>query len=212
VQSKENVKVSPELRRDVRGDRHDPVEAPAAAGIRPLLMVDIDGVISLFGAAEAAVAAPAAAGDPPPLRGCFHSIDGIPHFLSAAAAAHLLELIPYFDLVWASGWEEKANEHLPRLLGLPRSLPFLRFSRPPAPAGGEPGPAVTQGHWKLEAIDAYAAGRPLAWIDDALSSACHEWAAARSAPTLLVETVPEQGLTAREARLLQQWARALQAA
>ena len=32
-------------------------------------------------------------------------------------------------------------------------------------------------HWKLEAIDAYAGGRPLAWIDDALNPACHEWAA-----------------------------------
>ena len=184
---------------------------------RPLLMVDIDGVISLFGAPGAAAARSLAAGDPRPIDGAFHSIEGIPHFLSSAAAAHLLALAPYFDLVWASGWEEKANEHLPRLLGLPESLPFLRFARPGsgaagAPAQGDGGPQVTHGHWKLESIDTYACGRPLAWIDDALSPVCHEWAAARPAPTLLVQTAPEQGLTEREARLLEDWARALPAA
>jgi hypothetical protein len=166
-------------------------------GARPLLMVDIDGVISLFGVPlQASV-------ERPSLDGSFHSIDGIPHFLSSIAAAHLLELAGAFDLVWASGWEEKANEHLPHLLGLPASLPFLQFERSPGRANA---------HWKLESIDAYARGRALAWIDDALSPACHEWAQARPAPTLLVQTDPEYGLTARETRLLAAWARELQEA
>jgi hypothetical protein len=156
-------------------------------------MVDIDGVISLFGATSVL------SGEPPPADGCFHSIDGIPHFLSSTAAAHLLALSALFDLVWASGWEEKANEHLPHLLGLP-VLPFLRFHE------GVGGTRETKGHWKLEAIDAYAAGRPLAWVDDALGPACHRWAATRTAPTLLVQTAPEHGLTSREALLLEDWA------
>ena len=33
------------------------------------------------------------------------------------------------ELVWASGWEERANDHLPHLLGLPGGMPFLRFDR-----------------------------------------------------------------------------------
>jgi len=156
-------------------------------------MVDIDGVISLFGVAGAI------SGETPAADGCFHSIDGIPHFLSATAAAHLLALSALFDLVWASGWEEKANEHLPHLLELP-VLPFLRFD------AGPRGTRETQGHWKLASIDAYAAGRPLAWIDDALGPACHRWAAERTAPTLLVQTAPELGLTSREALLLEGWA------
>jgi HAD domain in Swiss Army Knife RNA repair proteins len=168
-------------------------------GSRPLLMVDIDGVISLFGTL------PARPGAPHGIEGSFHSIDGMPHFLSSTAAAHLLALSSLFDLVWASGWEEKADEHLPHLLGLPSALPFLRFPR------AERGSQITHGHWKLESIGAYAAGRPLAWIDDALSPACHQWAAARSEPTLLVQTQPEHGLTALEAQLLQDWARALAA-
>jgi hypothetical protein len=156
-------------------------------------MVDIDGVLSLFGRPET-----------PPwsarVDGAFHTIDGIPHFLSHAAARHLLGLGEDFDLVWASGWEEKAEEHLPHLLGLPQGLPFLRFER--CPRG-------VQAHWKLAAIDGYARDRPLAWIDDALSEACHAWADARRAPTLLVQTSPERGLTATEASLLADWAREL---
>jgi hypothetical protein len=117
----------------------------AANGSRPLLMIDVDGVISLFGAlpSPAASLAGPSAGRPAEVDGSFHSIDGIPHFLSSTAAAHLLDLAPLFDLVWCTGWEEKADEHLPHLLGLPPALPFLRFSE------GVRGTRVTKGHWKL---------------------------------------------------------------
>lgn len=158
---------------------------------KPLLMVDIDGVLSLFGVSILADA------DPRLAEGSFHSIEGIPHFLSATAAAHLLELRSLFELVWASGWEERANDHLPHLLGMPAGLPFLRFSR---------SVGRSNAHWKLDAIEAHAAGRALAWVDDALNDECHAWAHGRSAPTLLVQTEPERGLTDREARLLGDWA------
>jgi hypothetical protein len=193
-----------------------------ARAAKPLLMVDIDGVISLFG--FPLHAAPA---------GSFHSIEGIPHFLSSAAGTHLLALSSLFELVWASGWEERANEHLPHLLGLPAPLPFLRFDRPApaapaltaalspapapptpasAPAGPGTGAVVTHAHWKLDAIETFAAGRPLAWIDDAFNPACHEWASARRSPTLLVRTSPATGLTARETESLVAWARELASA
>jgi HAD domain in Swiss Army Knife RNA repair proteins len=158
--------------------RHPAQKARSAAEAdtadRPLLLVDIDGVISLF--AFEASARP---------DGSFHAIDGIPHFLSSAAAEHLLALAPIFELVWASGWEEKANEYLPHLLGVP-ALPHLSFKHSPGRANA---------HWKLDAIDDYAGSRPLAWIDDAFNEACHEWAQARPAPTLLVKTEPATGLT-----------------
>lgn len=158
---------------------------------RPLLLVDIDGVISLF-AFETG----------PPPGGSFHSIDGIPHFLSCEAAEHLLALAGTFELAWASGWEEKANEYLPHLLGLPE-LPHLSFE-------GEVG--RTNAHWKLDAIEAYAGQRSLAWIDDAFNEACHEWALARATPTLLVETTPARGLTLGEAEILERWALELELA
>jgi hypothetical protein len=168
-------------------------------------MVDIDGVISLFGGWE--LASLGVQDTPTRNRtrdGSFHSIDGTPHFLSSTAATHLLALSDRFELVWASGWEERANEHLPHLLGLPPALPFLRFAR----MMGSP-PTRSNAHWKLDAIDAYAGQRPLAWIDDAFNAACHEWAEARRAPTLLVQTAPEDGLTSLEAQRLAAWAEAL---
>jgi hypothetical protein len=170
---------------------------------RPLLMVDIDGVISLFGGWDRGawgVQTGVGESGEQVAEGSFHSIEGSPHFLSSAAAAHLLELSAIYELVWASGWEERANEHLPHLLGLPPSLPFLRFSR---------NVGRTNAHWKLDAIDAFARKRPLAWIDDAFNEACHEWSAARGAPTLLVQTTPTVGLTELETSQLAAWALAL---
>lgn len=155
-------------------------------------MVDIDGVISLFGGPTAARGRQ--------IDGSLHSIEGILHFLSATAAGHLLELSRLYEIVWASGWEERADEHLPQLLGLPAGLPFLRFAR---------SVGTGHAHWKLEAIDSYAGERALAWIDDALDAACERWARERPAPTLLIQTDPVLGLTAREAAQLARWAREL---
>jgi hypothetical protein len=190
----------------------DRVNPSKFAQRKPLLLVDIDGVVSLFGGLDALGASPphppaspaqAAAGA---IEGSFHAIDGIPHFLSSTAASHLLCLSRSFELVWASGWEEKANEYLPHLLGLPESLPFIPFSqRTPVSA------RASHAHWKLESITAYVGQRALAWIDDAFNPACHRWASARPAPTLLVSTAPEHGLRAREARTLLRWAQQLAA-
>ncbi len=99
----------------------------------PLLFVDIDGVISLWGFAS----------DDRP-DGAFHNVDGVTHFLSADAVIHLLALAQRIELVWCRGWEGKTNEVLPHVLDLPRQLPFLSFDRKPGRG---------HGHWKLAAID-----------------------------------------------------------
>src|SRR5437588_2856776 len=154
---------------------------------RPLLLIDVDGVISLFGF------------DPEsPPGGRFEVVDGIAHFLSASAGEHLRTLCGSFERAWCTGWEEKANEYLPRALELPGTFPFLEF------AGAVPEVA---GHWKLAAIDRYAGPeRPLAWIDDAHDETCAAWARRRPGPTLLIGTDPAVGITdAHVARLLE-WA------
>ncbi|HTR73444.1 MAG TPA: hypothetical protein VMG80_07595, partial [Solirubrobacteraceae bacterium] len=135
-----------------------------------------------------------------PIEGSLHTIDGVPHFLSRDAAGHLIALTEHFELVWASGWEEKADENLPHLLGLPSGLPHLSFER---------SPGKSNAHWKLEAIGRHAGARPLAWVDDALNEECHGWARERNAqgaPTKLVQTKPERGLTGTEAKILIAWA------
>ncbi|MGA9860318.1 MAG: HAD domain-containing protein [Solirubrobacteraceae bacterium] len=159
----------------------------------PILLIDIDGVISLFGFDR---------NQPPPGR--FLLVDGIPHFLSLTAADLVAGLQDSFELVWCSGWEEKADEYLPVALGLPAGLRHLTFDSPQQPA-----PAAAR-HWKLESIDAFAGpDRPLAWIDDAFDESCHRWAAQRRAATELVATEPAVGLTAAHAERLAEWASGL---
>ena len=157
----------------------------------PILLIDIDGVLSLFGFDPAR----------PPV-GTFMLVDGIPHYLSRAAAERVGGLGTAFELVWCSGWEEKADEYLPGALGLPAGLRHLTFGGPQrAPAGR---------HWKLDAIDAFAGPtRPLAWIDDAFDATCHRWASMRAGATELVATDPAVGLTEAQATHLAAWARRL---
>jgi hypothetical protein len=151
---------------------------------RPILFMDVDGVISLFGFKP---------GTPP---GVFHHIDGIVHCIGHDAGARLRRLAERYELVWATGWEEKANEYLPHLLGLDEAyLPVLTFD----------GRAVFgSAHWKVDAIDEYAGTRPAAWIDDNLDDSCWAWAARREAPTLLIETQSAVGITEEDvARLIE---------
>ena len=156
----------------------------------PLLLIDVDGVISLFDYAGFS-----------PDRGRMEMLDGVPHHLSLQAADALRRLAAHFEMVWCTGWEERADEHLPHLLGLPRGWPHLELDRAQGPGRS------TLGHWKLGAIDDYAGPRrPLAWIDDAHDDACRRWAAAREGPTLLVTTDPAVGLTDDQAAQLRAWA------
>jgi hypothetical protein len=154
---------------------------------QPLLLVDVDGVISLFGFDPAS-----------PPEGRWQMVDGIAHLLSATAGAHLRRLASRFELAWCTGWEEKADEYLPHALELEERFPHISF------AGSVP---TIQGHWKLEAIDRYAgAERPVAWIDDAHDEHCRAWAERRPGPTLLVTTDPARGLTDEQVERLLGWA------
>jgi HAD domain in Swiss Army Knife RNA repair proteins len=154
----------------------------------PILFVDVDGVISLFGFAP----------DVGELPGPLHWIDGVAHCIPEDIGGRLVTLAERFELVWATGWEERANEYLPHLLRLPfPDLPWLSFE----------GRAVFgSAHWKVDAIDRYAGDRPAAWIDDNLGEECHAWAQGRAAPTLLIETSPPVGLTDEHVSELLDWA------
>lgn len=153
---------------------------------KPLLFCDIDGVLSLFGFRL----------DECP-SGAWHTVEGIAHFLSTPACDHLQTLSEAYEVVWCTGWEEKANDHLPHLAGI-GPFPYLRLERT---AG-----RGTRAHWKLDAVERFAGDRPLAWIDDAFNDACHAWATERAAPTLLIATDPAQGLGYAQAQALSAWA------
>jgi hypothetical protein len=155
---------------------------------QPILAVDVDGVISLFGFE----------GPISEVGGRFHLIDGVAHCISDSAGPQLRRLAEVYELIWATGWEDRANDHLPLILGLPTELPCLRFD----------GRArFGSSHWKLEALEEYAGDRPLAWIDDSLDQSCRRWAAQRPAPTLLVATESDIGITEAHTDALFSWAR-----
>jgi hypothetical protein len=140
---------------------------------RPLLLLDVDGVLNPYGAE-----CPAGftehmlfPDEIDPVRVCLDHGDWI------------AELAGAYEVVWATGWGEEANRLLGPLLGIPR-LPVVRFPQIPFPAD-----------LKVPAIDALAGDRPATWIDDMLGPAAYDWAARRPAPTLLLPADPAVGLT-----------------
>jgi hypothetical protein len=156
---------------------------------KPILAVDVDGVISLFGF------------DEPPDKAVarFELIDGMVHCISLVAGSRLQRLAEVYDLVWATGWEEKANDYLPNILGLP-DLPVLNF---------DGAARFGSAHWKLGPLDEYGGERPLAWIDDSFDESCYEWAREREAPTLLMPTESHLGLEEVQVEALTAWASGL---
>jgi Swiss Army Knife RNA repair-like protein len=154
---------------------------------RPILALDVDGVISLFGFD----------GPPGEAPGRFHLISGMAHCIDDGVGERINRLADRYEVIWATGWEDRANERLPHLLGLPGELPYLTFD-----GQAQFGTA----HWKVGAIDDFARDRPLAWIDDCLDDSCYSWAESRTAPTLLVPTEPFTGLTEELTETLLRWA------
>ena len=177
----ESIPEDPEL-----AELRDGLEQAAEGHDRPVLAVDVDGVISLFGFEQPLTEAP----------GDVILVDGIPHCISRAAGERLVRLSDHYDLIWATGWEDRANDYLPHLLGLD-PLPVLHFGL---------SARFGSAHWKLQPIGEYARGRRLAWIDDSLDESCHEWARLRTEPTLLVPTLSHEGLVDSQVEALIAWA------
>jgi hypothetical protein len=110
---------------------------------KPLLLVDIDGVISPRGSASNVRPA-----------GPFHNLDGVIHLLSAEAGIHLLSLAERFDLVWRSGGR--------------RRLRSICRTRSPYPLGGRfsrsgRDPARNHADCTRAALDAARADELMAW-------------------------------------------------
>ncbi|PNE37067.1 HAD domain-containing protein [Streptomyces noursei] len=104
-----------------------------------------------------------------------------------------------FDLVWATTWEQEANDFIAPALGLP-TLPFVSWRSPrPEPAGGV--------FWKTPEIIAWARGRAFAWVDDEITDADRAWVAEHHhGPALLHRIDPRIGLTTEDFAALGAWA------
>jgi hypothetical protein len=107
-----------------------------------------------------------------------HQVHGCSVLISARHAAWLRELAGTYQLAWATTWERHANHCIAPLLGLPE-LPVV-------PVRGQP-----TGDWLP--IVRHAAGRPFAWVDDAIPEPVLRGSAGRR-DRLLLRVDPGQGL------------------
>lgn len=150
----------------------------------PLILLDLDGVLNPF----AATTCPAGYRERE-----FHPGEG-PERYCPAHGGWIRELAAAADLRWATAWGDEANTIYGPAIGLARPLPFIEFPPPPFPP-----------QHKAPAIAAAAGDRPLAWIDDNHTDAGRAWAAARTAPTLLVPIDPAIGWTRADVDRVLAW-------
>jgi hypothetical protein len=149
---------------------------------RPLLLIDIDGVLNPF----------VPTGDPIPAGYAERRIGGQRMLLNDAHGTWLRTLADRFDLVWVSTWEAEANALVAPAIHAPLDLPFIAFAER-TPDGWT---------WKLPAVQRYAGERPLAWLDDDPGPDVAAWAAGRASPTLVISPDPRIGWTEDQHRRL----------
>lgn len=140
---------------------------------RPLLLLDVDGVLNPYGTPQ-----------PPPGYTEHHMFPGEePVRVNPAHGSWITEAGTVLDIAWATSWNDEANQLLAPLLHI-APLPVVTMPPPPFDPSD-----------KIPLIAAYARERPAAWIDDLHTAQAHDWAATRTSPTLLITADPAIGLT-----------------
>jgi hypothetical protein len=158
------------------------------ASDKPLLFLDVDGVISLR----------LLPGVMP--RGEWHHFGLVQAYVSEHAGEHIRALQRRFEIVWATGWEQGANRYFRPMLGLEEDLHVLEFGLDAASGPSD---------WKIKEISRAGGGRPVAWVDDGIVRRHERWARSRKAPTMLVKTDPYEGISGDEVARLIEWADAI---
>lgn len=151
---------------------------------RPVLLVDIDGVLNIYGVDECPEGFSEVElfpGDDEPARLC--QIHG----------EWICELSKHFDVAWASAWGFDAHRLLGPILGLD-PFPFVPMPDIPFP------PAA-----KVPAIESFVGERPAAWLDDVMTPEARAWARGRTPATILVEVNHRTGLERGHVDTLLAW-------
>lgn len=160
---------------------------------RPILYVDVDGVIARVGQTPAGVEPDKhiVLGGPGPYA--VRIADGTASRLKALAGPD-----GPFEGRWATTWGQGAADQIGAILGVGQRWKVVDLD-------GHPHSTTV----KLPAILADCRKRPFAWVDDELGGDAHlaaEYRDKSGTPTLLIETDPTVGLTDEHARALHEWA------
>jgi hypothetical protein len=155
------------------------------AGVRPLLLIDVDGVLNPLAVGSESV----------PSGFKAYDLEGLRVLLTREHGVWLTDLAADFDLIWATSWEHDADRLLAELVGLPRGMPVITFKSP-------------QTGWttKLPDVIRFVGDRPMAWVDDVLGPDEHAWARSRATPTLLIQPDHRVGLTSAHIDRLRKFA------
>lgn len=176
---------------------------------KPLLMLDIDGVLAPFGVAAEN-----------PETHYEHVIGGPIWGDLSIWLRHDLEeivqrLIKTFSLMWATGWGGKeANEHLLGPMGLEDALHAIDYNASVPGVSRVAGALRFSGEietWKLPWIKQFLDEdeRPAIWIDDEILDDARVYAEERTSrgmPTLFIQTDPALGFLDEHIELLEEWA------
>jgi hypothetical protein len=152
--------------------------------VRPLLLLDVDGVLMPLGGSV-------------PRGFTRHRTDHYDVVISELHGVWLRSLTPLFELMWVTTWGASASEVFGTLLDLP-DMGALALGDMPR-----------EGTRKLTSVAAFVSDRPLAWVDDELYDDAIGWASKRAAPTLLVRTSPMVGMREADVESLREFGEGL---
>jgi hypothetical protein len=157
---------------------------------QPILFLDVDGVLIPYGIGPAP-------DSPTVLLAGPDADEELLSRINPALGPRLLLL--GCELVWATGWEDEANDVISPRVKLPR-LPVLEWNS----ADVESGPSRL--HWKTRGLIDCAGGRPFVWVDDEISQADRDWIELDHPGSALLYRIDYQiGLTEADIGVIERW-------